>query len=103
QGPRERLRKNKASRASTGHRSSQRFPAGGDWGIVYTHSIQLRERLPRQARPGRRVEPLDVRRVDLLARPGLLQLLLDLLSPAPAPPPDHFPQPPARALLDYLP
>ncbi len=36
------------------------------------------------------VEPLDVRRVDLLARPGLVELFLDLLLAAPQRAPGSF-------------
>src|SRR3954453_6395968 len=57
----------------------------------------------RQAGPEGRVQPLDVRGVDLLARPRLLQLPLDLLRGATQNPPDHFHQAPARVPLDYLP
>src|SRR5262249_45119565 len=70
--------------------------------LLLMHQPPAAPRQTRQARPERRVQPLYVRGVYLLACPGLFQLLVDLLVAAPDHTPEHFLQTPTAALLDHL-
>src|SRR5262249_31907358 len=70
--------------------------------LLLMHQPPPAPRQAGQARPERRVQPLDVRRIYLLTCPGLLQLLVDLLVAAPDHAPEDFLQTPTAALLDHL-